>query len=64
VGALQGRVHGCERLGRRSERILVRGQLDDFIGIGAQLARRFFDRLPRFVNGEIAQLLVGDIPDG
>ena len=31
--------------------------------IGAEFARRFFDRLPRFVNREVAQLRVGVVPD-
>ena len=61
---LQRGLHGRPRFRRRAERVLVRSELDDAGCLRADLARGFFDRLTRLVDGEVAQLRVGEIPDG
>jgi hypothetical protein len=64
MGGFERGAHREQSFRRGAERIFIRGELDDLAGIGAELARGLFDRLSRFVNGEVAQLLVRDIPDG
>ena len=49
-------------LGWITERIFIRGQLNDCARIDAEFARRFLDRFPGFVYGELSQLRVGQLP--
>ena len=48
--------------GRRTKRVLVRGQFDDLAGRKTQLPRQVLDRLPRFVSDQITELRVGIFP--
>src|SRR5437868_6135756 len=61
---LNGGVHCGKRLRRGPERIFVGSELDYLAWITTELARRFFYRLTRLVNGKIAQMRIRDIPNG
>src|SRR6266403_2119778 len=56
--------HGGERFRRGTEGVFVRGELDDFVRMRAQFPRGLLDRLSRFVNREVAQLQISEVPDG
>jgi len=43
-------LHRLDRLRRRTEWILIRGELDDVGGIEPQLAGRLLDWFPRIIN--------------
>jgi hypothetical protein len=56
--------HGLTRLGRRTERILVRSQLDDLAGRDPQLAGQVLDRLAGLVSDQFTQLRIRVFPHG
>jgi len=56
--------HGGESFRRRTERVLVRGELDDFLSLCTQLASGLFDRFSGLVDRQVAQLWIGQVPDG
>ena len=62
VRALERLTHGCEGFWRRTERIFVRGQLDDLRGLQTHFARQLLDRLAGFVGDKFQNVLVRGFP--
>ena len=57
-------AHGVDRLGRRPKRILIRGQFDNCARIDAKFARRFLDRFSSFINRDVPELRICQLPNG
>ena len=53
VDPFGGRLHRHDRFRRRTERIFIRGELDNLGRIESQLASRFLNRFPRIINDQI-----------
>src|SRR4029453_4853457 len=64
VRVFQCPAHRLNSFGRRSEGILIGGQLNDLGGFEAELARCFLDRFSRLVDGNVAELWIRQLPDG
>ena len=62
VRALERFTHGCKGFRRRTQRIFVRGQLDDFRRLQTHLACQLLDRLAGFVGDKFQNMLVRGFP--
>ena len=63
VGFLQRGAHRHQGLGRRPERVLIRGELADLRRLQPEFPCDILNRLAGFVGYKITQLGVGGIPD-
>ncbi len=57
--ARRGLLHGGDGEGRRPQRILVRGELHDVLGLHPELARGFLDGFPGLVGHQLKHILIG-----
>ena len=62
VGAIESVAHRSHSFRRGAERILIRGQFDDFLGLQAHFACQLFDGLARLIGNELENVLVRCLP--